>query len=309
MKQKLFLRPTLAIVFAFIGVLVAQLGIPSQFFGFSRILFLAVAAVAFGTLGFILPQILEFAGRAGITALANQLTSIFPIGADLYRIGAKSTKAFTTSALSFGSNRRKKTGYTNPLVVDTSVLVDGRLTDVAKTGFLFGTLLVIPAVVSELHRLADSADELKRIRGRRGLDSLSLLQQTRVKVEMINKDPKGLSVDEMLVKLAKELKGKIVTVDYNLNKVAKVQGVAALNLNELASAVRTVVLPGERLSITISAKGRTALQGVGYLDDGTMVVIENGADMIGRKVEVSVNKVLQSAAGKMVFARLQAPER
>jgi uncharacterized protein YacL len=258
---------------------------PPEIFAITGNYFLLVAIFAFGILGFILPELLELIGQAGVAALAGQIVSYLP--------GRRK---------SISKNHSK---YPNPMVIDTSALIDGRIAEVVGTGFIWGTFLVIPSVISELHRLSDSTDELKRGRGRRGLDILGALQKEKsVRVEVLKTEPKEKTVDDKLVILAKQVGGKIVTVDYNLNKVAKVKGVKTLNINELANAVKTAVLPGERLKIQIKSVGREKNQGVGYLADGTMVVIEDGARLKGRNVDVEVLRVLQTAAGKMIFGKL-----
>lgn len=286
MRPKIFIRPALAIVLGFLGAVIARLVTPPEIFAISGTYFLIIAVLAFGTLGFILPDILEFAGRAGIAALALQLTGyLTPVRRKV--------------------RQDKSVKYPNPMVVDTSALIDGRLADVVKTGFAMGTFLIIPSVVSELHKLSDSADSQKRARGRRGLDILKELQTARaVKVVLVNDDPEGASVDEKLLELGKQIKGKVVTVDFNLNKVAKVRGVSILNLNELANAVKTVVLPYEVLTLQVSTVGKEKDQGVGYLNDGTMVVVEGGAGLVGEEVKVKVQRVLQTVAGKMIFGKI-----
>ena len=192
------------------------------------------------------------------------------------------------------------------VLIDTSVLIDGRISDVIKTGFIFGSLLVIPSVVSELHTLSDSADELKRAKGRRGLDILkSLKSEKKVKLEVLKEDPSGDTVDDKLITLGRKLRGQVMTMDFNLNKVAAVKGVSVLNLNELINALKTAVLPHEILTIQVKSHGKGKNQGVGYLPDGTMVVVEDGAEAIGKSLKVVVLRVIQTAAGKMIFARLQ----
>jgi len=291
MNLKILLRPSLTIVLGFIGAFVAKSSTPSVIFEATGEYFLIVAALAFGTLGFILPDILELAGKAGIAVLAKQIVGYLP----------------TTARVGFAFKRKNKSnsGYQNPLVVDTSSLIDGRIVEIAKTGFVFGDFIVIPSVITELHGLADSANELKRARGRRGLDNLRVLQaEKKVKVEVLTVEPRDKTVDDRLVQMAKDIRGKIVTVDFNLNKVAKIRGVPVLNVNELTNAVKTVVLPSETLKIKISAVGREKDQGVGYLDDGTMIVVEGGAKLEGETVDVLVQRVLQTAAGKMIFGKL-----
>jgi uncharacterized protein YacL len=188
-------------------------------------------------------------------------------------------------------------------VVDTSVIIDGRLADLAETGFLEGTLVVPQFVLAELRHIADSPDPMKRARGRRGLDVLGRVQKSPVEVRVVDDDFANIhEVDSKLVALAIRMQAKVLTNDYNLNKVARLQGLEVLNINELAGALRPVVLPGEVLSVQIVREGKEPGQGVSYLDDGTMVVVENAARLIGRAIEVSVTSVLQTSAGRMIFA-------
>jgi uncharacterized protein YacL len=195
-------------------------------------------------------------------------------------------------------------------ILDTNVIIDGRIYDICRAGFLEGALILPGFVLEELHHIADSADALRRNRGRRGLDILHQLQTEMegslriVDRYKVNFAP-GDAVDMKLVKLAKSMGADIVTNDYNLNKVAKLHGVRVLNINELANAVKPVVLPGEELTVTIVREGKEYNQGVGYLDDGTMVVVENGKKMLGDTVVVTVSSVLQTVAGKMIFAELK----
>ena len=191
-----------------------------------------------------------------------------------------------------------------PLLLDTSVIIDGRILDVAKTGFLPGPLLVPRFVLSELQYIADSSDALRRARGRRGLQVLDDLQKLESpRLEIVDLDVPGVKeVDEKLMVLARQYGIGIVTNDYNLNRVAALQGVKVLNLNDLANAVKAIYLPGEHLRLRIIQEGKEPDQGVGYLEDGTMVVVERGRDLIGREVELEVTKALQTSAGRMIFA-------
>ncbi len=190
------------------------------------------------------------------------------------------------------------------LLVDTSVVIDGRITDVARTGFVAGEMLAPRFVLGELQRLADSADAQRRSRGRHDLDMLRRLQDAG-SVRVVDLDAEqAQGVDDKLVALACRLHCAILTTDYNLNRVAELQGVRVLNVNDLANAVKPVFLPGESLSIEIVQKGKEQGQGVGYLDSGLMIVVEGGAAHVGRTVEATVTKVLQTAAGRLVFARL-----
>jgi uncharacterized protein YacL len=195
------------------------------------------------------------------------------------------------------------------ILLDTSVIIDGRIADIAHTGFLSGTLLIPRFVLNELQYIADSPDGLRRQRGRRGMEVLSRLQkETIIPVRISDIDVEGVrEVDDKLVVLARQLRCPILTNDYNLNRIAELQGVAILNVNELANAVKMVLLPGEALEVSIIQEGKEAGQGVGYLDDGTMVVVEEGRSYLNREATVTVTKVLQTAAGRMIFARPEAP--
>jgi len=190
-------------------------------------------------------------------------------------------------------------------VLDTSVIIDGRVADICKTGFLEGTLVVPHFVLRELQQIADSADSAKRNRGRRGLDVLEKIKSVPgVTVQIIEKDyPDVKEVDLKLIELAKELTAKIVTNDFNLNKVSQLRGVEVLNINELANALKPVVLPGETMKVFILKEGKEYNQGVAYLDDGTMVVVDNARRMIGKTIATQVTSVLQTTAGKMIFGR------
>jgi uncharacterized protein YacL len=196
--------------------------------------------------------------------------------------------------------------FSRTILLDTSVIIDGRISDVARTGFLVGTLLIPRFVLNELQYIADSPDSLRRQRGRRGMEVLSQLQKdTTVPVRISDIDVEGVrEVDDKLVVLARQLRCPILTNDYNLNRVAELQGVAILNINELANAVKSVLLPGETLEVNIIQEGREAGQGIAYLDDGTMVVVEDGRERINTQTNVMVTKVLQTAAGRMIFARI-----
>ncbi|SLM50282.1 conserved membrane protein of unknown function [Nitrospira japonica] len=194
-----------------------------------------------------------------------------------------------------------------PKVLDTSVIIDGRVADLCETGFLEGTFLVPHFILDELQHIADSSDSLKRARGRRGLDILNKVQKMpEVDVRIIDEDfPQVKEVDAKLVVLAKKMNAKIITNDLNLNKVAELQGVRVLNINELCNALRPVVLPGETIRVFVLKEGKEAGQGVAYLDDGTMIVVDNARRHIGKNVDVVVTSVLQTTAGRMIFTRLK----
>src|SRR5437016_3104423 len=190
------------------------------------------------------------------------------------------------------------------ILLDTSAIIDGRIADISQTGFISGTLVVPRFVLNELQHIADSADTMRRNRGRRGLEMLNRLQKdATVPIEITDADVEGIvEVDSKLVKLAQTLHCPIITNDFNLNRVAELQGVKVLNINELANAVKPVLLPGEDIVIKIIQDGKELGQGVGYLDDGTMIVVEGGRQYMGSTVEVSVTRVLQTVAGRMIFA-------
>lgn len=211
------------------------------------------------------------------------------------------------------SGKDKKTKAKYPAkILDTSVIIDGRILDICQTGFVEGTLVIPNFVLEELRHIADSSDDLKRNRGRRGLDILNKIQrEANIPVELIEKDfPEINEVDSKLLKLAQVINGKVITNDYNLNKVAKFQGVAVLNINELANAIKPIVLPGEEMKIQIVKDGKESGQGIAYLDDGTMIVVEGAKRHIGENMNVIVTSVLQTAAGRMIFAkRKDAMER
>jgi uncharacterized protein YacL len=190
-------------------------------------------------------------------------------------------------------------------ILDTSVIIDGRVADICETGFMDGTLVIPQFVLKELQLVADSSDSMKRNRGRRGLDILQKIQKMAgVDVMISDVDfPEIREVDLKLIELARTLQGKIVTNDFNLNKVAQLRGVEVLNINELANSLKPVVLPGELMKVFILKEGKEYNQGVAYLDDGTMVVVDNARKMIGKTIDVVVTSVLQTTAGKMIFGR------
>jgi uncharacterized protein YacL len=195
----------------------------------------------------------------------------------------------------------------SPKILDTSVIIDGRIADICETGFLEGPLIVPQFVLKELQHIAGSPDSIKRNRGRRGLDILQRIQKNvDMTVRIVDHDfPKIREVDAKLVALGKVLKGKVLTNDFNLNKVAELQGVPVLNVNQLANAVKPVVLPGEVMNVYIMKEGKEYGQGVAYLDDGTMVVVDNARRHVGKNIDVAVTSVLQTTAGRMIFTRLR----
>jgi len=192
-------------------------------------------------------------------------------------------------------------------ILDTSTIIDGRIADICETGFIEGTFVIPQFVLYEIQHIADHSDTVKRTRGRRGLDVLHRLQkQTFVKVKIVDYDfPKLKEVDTKLIALAKKLAGKILTNDYNLNKVAELQGIEVLNMNQLAASLRPAMLPGEQMNVKVLKEGKEHGQGIGYLDDGTMVVVDDAKKLLGKSVDVVVTSVLQTTSGRMIFAKLK----
>ncbi len=244
-------------------------------------------------------ELISDVGRAGtyIAIVLYLIVAIFAayLGA---RIGAKTRIVPVARGMAGGAAGA-------PKLVDTSAIVDGRIVDIVESGFLDGVLIVPRFVLRELQSIADSVDPLKRTRGRRGFDVLSRLQELAT-FEISERDYDDMAmgnVDARLVRLAKEIGAKLVTNDYNLNRVAHVEGIAVLNVNELANAVKPVVLPGEELHVAVIREGKEGHQGIGYLEDGTMIVVEHGRRLIGEETDVVVTSVLQTVAGRMIFAR------
>lgn len=235
-----------------------------------------------------------------------QTTLILIFGFIGVSVGLTRVSSFETLVKAVKS---KQLLMTNPKLIDTSVIIDGRIADVCRTGFLEGTLLVPRFILRELQNIADSSDMIRRARGRRGLDILKSIQHgdSPVRIEVIEDDPEQhRDVDGKLVALAREYGAKILTNDINLYKVAEIEGVPVLNINDLANALKTAVLPDEQMQVKIIREGKEPQQGVGYLDDGTMVVVDGGKEYIGRSVAANVTSVLQTSNGRMIFTKLQS---
>lgn len=281
--------------------------------------------IIFGSLGLLVGLLVAFLiGSAFNTIRVPILDTVVPIILTLlfgylgFQVGFKKRDELLTLFLKTSkkknvssddseeeaSNRRLK-------ILDTSVIIDGRIADICQTGFLEGTIVIPQFVLNELQHIADSSDALKRNRGRRGLDILNRIQkELPIKVEMYEGDFEDIQeVDSKLVKLAKISGGVVVTNDFNLNKVCEFQKVAVLNINDLANAVKPVVLPGEEMSVQVIKDGKEHNQGVAYLDDGTMIVVEGGRDYIGKRIDVLVTSVLQTSAGRMIFAKPKQLEK
>lgn len=244
-----------------------------------------------------------FSNQQSIFALYGLLYAI--CGYIGIRIGFKKGDEFQMPGWKPFSKNLPRGGISK--ILDTSVIIDGRIADITETGFVEGPLLIPQFVLSELQHIADSSDPVKRTRGKRGLEVLHHIQkQVNVDVRIVDTDyPAVKEVDSKLIELGKEVRGKILTNDSNLNKVAELQGVEVLNINELANALKPVVLPGEEMNVKILKEGKEMGQGVAYLDDGTMIVVDNGRRQIGKTIDVVVTSVLQTPAGRMIFARLK----
>lgn len=261
-------------------------------------------------IAFLLSSLLE---KVYIVGPVLSILSYIILGLIGIKIGIRSkTELLSLIRIRSGGEKKdadkkdKKKGIP-PKVLDTSVIIDGRIADITRTGFIEGKLVIPQFVLDELRHIADSADDLKRVRGRRGLDILKLIQEEGlIEVEITNQDFANIpEVDIKLLKLASVLKGKVVTNDYNLNKVAQVRGVEVLNINELANAVKPIAIPGEEMIVTIVKEGKENQQGIAYLDDGTMIVVENGKHHINETRNVVVTSILQTPAGRMIFARIK----
>ncbi len=261
-----------------------------------------------GLVGLILALLLSFP----LSLLEEPIGEVVPaivsvlfgyLGLTIFSI--RSNEMLDTLSDRFSGRARRTGNFTSrQLILDTSVLIDGRIVEISETGFVGGTLIIPRFVLSELHRVADSSDPLRRNRGRRGLAKLNDLQRgTDLPVKIIEDDPEDFTeVDAKLVALAIQLNASLVTNDFNLNQVADAQGVDVLNINALANAVRSVYIPGETFAIRIIQEGRDANQGIGYLDDGTMVVVESGQRYMDRNIEVEVTKLINRPTGRMIFA-------
>ncbi|KAB2329193.1 PIN/TRAM domain-containing protein [Cytobacillus depressus] len=281
-----------------------------------------ITDIIFGSVGLVFGLIIAFLiGYALTTIEVPVLNTVAPIVLTLifgylgFQVGFKKRDELLT----LFSNRKKKSAEEeseaepkNVLkLLDTSVIIDGRIADICQTGFLEGTIVIPQFVLEELQHIADSSDVLKRNRGRRGLDILNRIQkELSIKVEIYEGDFEEIQeVDSKLVKLAKVTNGIVVTNDFNLNKVCEFQGVSVLNINDLANAVKPVVLPGEEMKVQVIKDGKEQNQGIAYLDDGTMIVVEDGRDYIGKHIDVLVTSVLQTSAGRMIFAKPKLLEK
>jgi uncharacterized protein YacL len=257
-----------------------------------------------GLAGWIFVRFFSFAGVPAFAGPAAYLMLVF-LGT---LVGASRGRKFSLQKLRGALQQESAPGNDN--ILDTSVIIDGRIADVCETGFLDGRLVVPQFILTELQAVADSSDNLKRNRGRKGLDVLQRLQRhPDLDVVLLEQDYPGIrEVDQKLVAMAKDLRGKLVTMDFNLNQVAQLHGIQVLNINDLANALKPVVLPGETIHVFILKQGKEERQGVAYLDDGTMVVVDDARNAVGSTIPVTITSVLQTTVGKMFFARYDVPE-
>jgi len=310
-----------ALIFLLIGLFITDSVIRLLRFLEEKLVKAPVADLFFGTFGLLVGLVMAFLVSmlielVGIPLLSNVLTVIVAVlfGYLGFTVGYRKRHELTKVFLRNSNNQSEKkaaepvvVAKSNSKVLDTSVIIDGRITDIAKTGFVEGKLIVPQFVIGELQYIADSSDTLKRNRGRRGLDVLKELQSIPgMEVEIYDGDFEDVpEVDIKLIKLAELMKGIVVTNDYNLNKVCEVRNVPVLNINDLANAVKQVVIPGEEMTVLVIKEGKEQKQGIAYLEDGTMVVVEEGKHLISKTVGVVVTSVLQTSAGRMIFAKPQ----
>ena len=305
-----------AIIFYFLSSFIYK-GIIAIIDGFERnIQKLTVTEFLFGTLGLLVGLVFATLIGVPISRIHFVIGPILFILIDLIgalvgiKIFIKRKDDILNLLTSIKKNgiRDKKNKHNEkicPKILDTSVIIDGRIFDICQTGFVEGPLVIPGFVLNELRHISDSADGLKRNRGRRGLDILNKIQkELSIETQIYEEDfPEIAEVDAKLLKLAQVLNGKVVTNDFNLNKVAEFQGVHVLNINELANAIKPVLLPGEEMKVVVMKDGKEASQGIAYLDDGTMIVVEGGRKFISEEIMVVVTSVLQTAAGRMIFAK------
>lgn len=298
MTMNIILRLVLATVFALIAFIFSELvpEIPPIHKNIMRV----SITVWFGLLGYgIFPDLARAITGYSIN-LMNAVTMRISteVMNQLMRISRPQNVAAPFASQSGGNS------FNQPMILDTSAIIDGRILDIAKTGFLHGTVLIPTFILQEMQQVADSSDFLKRSRGRKGFEIIEELKKIKsIRVDIWEKDVAAKAVDDKVIKLAKSLHGRIITTDYNLNRVASVQNVIVLNINDLSNAVKAVAIPGEKLTVKVVHIGKDPSQGVGYLEDGTMVVVENGAQLVGSDVKTEVTRLIQGSAGRMIFTK------
>lgn len=299
MRLRLIFRLVWAFLAATLAAIYSQLIPP--FFGESSFIIRVLLTLAAAGIGYIVfPPVARW---IRVITLTTFNFMVHRVAAEVYNQLLKLSRP----NLPFAHHPTSQLGslaLTRPLVLDTSTIIDGRILDIARTGFISGLILVPKFVLTELQQVADSADSLKRQRGRRGFEIVEELKKIKtLRVEVWDKDQSGKAVDDKLISLAKALNGKILTTDFNLNKLATISNIVVLNVNDLSNALKTVALPGEKMAIKIVHLGKDKLQGIGYLADGTMVVVAEAANQLGQTIKVEVTKNIQSPAGRMIFAK------
>lgn len=302
MNIKVFLRLTLAISFATLAVIFSELLPPIE--GVNSVLLRTLLTILAALIGFLVfPDVATKVTTITISAFNSLISKIASeVMSQIMRL--QKNDNFHIPFMSH-TPQGSTVSLQKPLILDTSAIIDGRILDIARTGFISGTVLVPQFVLTELQQVADSSDFLKRSRGRRGFELIEELKKVKsLRIEVWDKEVSGKQVDDKVLQLAKNLHGKIVTTDYNLNRVASVSNVTVLNVNDLSNAVKTVAVPGEKMEIKIMHLGKDSAQGVGYLNDGTMVVVADAAELVGQTKEVEVTKNIQSPAGRMIFGKI-----
>ncbi|KKQ73862.1 MAG: PilT protein domain protein [Candidatus Woesebacteria bacterium GW2011_GWB1_38_5b] len=295
-------RLTTSIVFALIAFIFSE--VIGDFPPFNRTFLRVIITLFFAFLGYgIFPDIARFVTLNTISGI-NYFVSRVGMEVMNQMLRLPQNNPFTNATYPGHHAPVGGVSVTQPLILDTSAIIDGRILDIAKTHFLYGTILLPSFVLQELQQVADSADFLKRSRGRRGFEIIEELKKVKgMRIEIWDKEPAAKTVDDKLIKLAKNLHGKIITTDFNLNRVASLSNVVVLNINDLSNAVKTVAVPGEELIVKIVHLGKDARQGVGYLPDGTMIVVEDGADLVGKEIKTEVTRLIQVPAGRMIFVK------
>lgn len=305
-EVKLVLRIVFGIVFFILGFNTSKTAffVELPFFGYHTIIevLISVAAAAFGF--FVFPMLLVMSKNWIEELVFNAVSNIVAAFWDQQSGRIQNARRQKQRSKAEEKSLREKRELERAVILDTSVLVDGRILDIVKIGFFDRPLVIPQNVISELQKISDSKNKIKRTRGRMGLDVVKDLKK-RTKVLMPDITTKEKAVDKQLVMYAKDKKLKLMTLDFNLNKVAKVSGIKVLNINSLVNSLKTVLLPGEELKVKVIQKGKEKRQGVGYLPDGTMVIIEKGIDMVGKEVTAKVTKVIQTPAGKIIFSTLK----
>lgn len=300
MRIKIVLRLILALIFGTLAVIYSELIPPIA--GTDSFLIKFLVTLLSAAVGFLVFP--DLAKRITFSTMTLFNFVIHRLSSELSNQMVRLSRGVPSQSVPNLQSQVGSVSITRPLILDTSAIIDGRILDIAKAGFISGLVLIPKYVLLELQQVSDSSDNLKRQRGRRGFEVVEELKKIKgMKVEVWEKEQAGKSIDDKILNLAKAVHGKIITTDFNLNKLASISNVAVLNVNDLANAVKTVSLPGEELKIKIAHIGKDPDQGVGYLEDGTMIVVQNAADKIGQTVKVEVTKSIQIPAGRMIFAK------